>query len=62
MYRAVRLLSLHMTFFLIPKQDEGRARDIMKFYELQANSWDPPGAYTVPCAANAFPSASWECF
>jgi len=33
----------------------------MKFYELQAK-WDPPGAYTAPCAANAFPSASWECF
>jgi len=31
------LLFLHITFFVIPKQNEGRARNIMKFYELQAN-------------------------
>lgn len=43
------------------EQNERRACDIMKFYELQTNR-DPLGADTVPYAANAFPSAPWECF
>lgn len=36
-YQIVRLLSLLVTFLLILEQDEGRAHDIMKFYELQAD-------------------------
>ena len=54
------MLSLHITFF--PKADEGRALDIMKFYELYRANWNSLGAYMAPYAANAFPSASWECF
>lgn len=61
-YQIVRLPSLPVTFFLILEQDEGRCSRYYEILRTASGPRNPLGADTAPCAANAFPSASWECF